>query len=112
MRLLRIVYLFMYFSLLRLITFNSIKDRFYLRCQFRLIRLVNPSAPIPSRFFSLKNVPKTYSDQIIETLIDLELSDCEVQWLGNETVFERLWSIYADQEGNDDALRELFPHYS
>jgi hypothetical protein len=63
-------------------------------------------------FFSPKNAHKTYSDQIIETLIDLEKLDCEVQWLGNETVFERLWSIYADQEGNDEVLRKLFPHYS
>jgi hypothetical protein len=113
MKLLRILYLLTHFSFLHLTSFHSPKERFYVRCQFRLIRLLFPSsAPIVARFFSLKNTLKSYPEQIIETLIDLEISDCEVQWIGNETVFERLWSIYADQEGNDDALRKLFPHYS
>lgn len=56
-----------------------------------------------------------YPRAVVQAMEDIENNADDTLFISDiptETVFDRLWSIYLENEGGDSALRKKFPHYS
>jgi len=54
---------------------------------------------------------KSMLADLLKAMKDLNDNATDTYWIGNETVFERMWSIYIEHGGDMEDLKIAFPLY-